>query len=409
MIHDVIVESRTKHRDQLEILRLVSGNADDLEELNCLIKKEGIPKNIVSLVWIETISRMLEENDKDARKKLHDLGLNISNIDHPQRDAYEDLFSLVLFAESPYAYAQVIKVGAHIARMERRYKIDMSKRHVAYIELAKKCLEKVAAKGSEEPRKYAVIVLRNLWIDTKVKPVLLNTLRNDESDVVKKAAGESLGYIRIKEEVKRASSDLLMLRFRYPSTTIQADILKCIYAAVDKIYKSLNDPKKTGEIKIALIQLSSFKINSETIRNLFDEESLDIIEGSIENALLHALTKGSTDIRVEALQDLEKRGSKRLCLILRKIIEREEEGSEVREAAFEVHKVMQEKRWNFEPPLPLVFCKKISRTNKPHSNADLADTQAEKPFSKRRSFLAYIKTKITRIRRRKKEFVSQGS
>jgi len=373
----------------------ISGSAKEVAKLREEIDRMNLRNGSFIFIWQCLIIRLLnEEVDKETRNELFNLGERLSRIEHPDREMYQDLFSLSAFPKS-VPPSEAIKVGAHAAKMIRdASEGECPSETLIYMELAKKSLLNALNKGEEETRGFAAIVLRNYHSDAQVKDALMHIVENGASRDLKKNSENSLRYIRMQQEKIMALFDMAALMMRYPAKTIQEEFLRHVYSAVEKVFKHTDDPKKAGDVSIAITQLSKFNVESGAVRNLFDSDSLMIIERSVENALLHSLTTGSKKMRAQASAALKERGSERLCDILAKISDRDSEDAAVREEAVSALDAIQDKRWNYDPPIPLITRRpKIEPKALSDGDMDLptAHIIKQETLKKRASFLERVR------------------
>jgi hypothetical protein len=342
---------------------VLTGDADAIAKVRSGLVPGSLKEREITPLWESVIIRIIAEGDKGARKELIDLGMELCDMAQ-SNEIYEDLFAIAAFPHSPKAYVYTIKTGANVVRAnEGRFDKRVNGHNGIFLEMAKQCLKKVLEKGNAEAREYAADALRHFTNDDGVKRALLEVLGNGAPLNVKDAAGGSLGYIRLKRESEIANAEMLILRLKYHSDTPQANYIDYIHGAIDTVMKSVDDPEKAMEARIAVKQLSTFGMRPGPVGHLLDEHSLNIMRESVENALLHALAKGDGETREEAINGLEAIGSERVDRILTKIAERNMEGNGARNAALRVLKAIQKKKLGYElpPPLPLRSINKLKQ------------------------------------------------
>jgi hypothetical protein len=290
---------------------------------------------------------------KGDTNKLFGIGSNIcetyKNLE--ARDMYEKLFMLAAYPVNPIAYVSIIGVGAAAVRINKgevgTFEVDKE----WYLKTARICLVRairptetrvklgrgmseaeckkkwgMSVGDMEQNLVFVIEALRNLD-GPEIKGGLVSIIQNGFGNTVKCAAGQSIGPIRIREELSMAKTDReFLLASAYPDPTgPQSMYVECIFSAVETAYS----PMAGGvEMAIAIKQLSSFGARGEVLRELFDADSLTLITRNVENALLHALMHPDAKIREGAASGLQSIGSDRVEDILDRIVARVGQSSE---------------------------------------------------------------------------------
>jgi hypothetical protein len=346
--------------DQSVLDGLRNGDVNAIAEVIDIAKSEELSRKDIPRVWECATERILDKTSTNGvRSKLISLFDVLRNLDHPQNESCASLFFIAALPDYSELHEKTIMTIAAVARL-RGYRGETSEGFDTqkYLSLAKEALLSVLQKGNEENKIYAAEGLRYFEDDPEVKEALVEVMRNGEPPSVKEAVGQSLGHIRVDAEKADAIGDRILLMFRYPDeTSPQALYLEFIYNAVETVVDNVKNPEKAEDYRIALRQLVAFGTNPGPVNNMFDDEGRKTIGESVENALLHVLTncpKDMKNLREEAMKGLEAIASERVEMILIKIAERYNEGSEVREAAVNTLAAIQKKRFGqtLPPPLP---------------------------------------------------------
>lgn len=298
--------------------------------------------------------------------KLFGIGTNIcetyKNLE--ARDMYEKLFMLAAYPVNPIAYVSIIGVGAAAVRINNGEVGTCEVDKEWYLKTARICLIRairptetrvkmgqgmteaeckkklgMTVGDMEQNLVFVIEALRNLD-GPEIRDGLVSIIQNGFGKTVKCAAGQSIGPIRIREELSMAKTDReFLLASTYPDPTgPQSMYVECIFGAVETAYSPIADGV---EMAIAIKQLSSFGARGEVVRELFDADSLTLITRNVENALLHALMHPDAKIREGAARGLQSIGSDRVEGILERIVARIGDGNETGALASEALSIIR--------------------------------------------------------------------
>lgn len=322
--------------------RLAQGDGSAVAELEAALQSKPPTQKEISSAWKAVMESYL--SGKGNNSALVDLGIRLCDItQNPEaREMYEKLFMLTAFPVNPNSYIAIIGVGAAVVKINKGEVQTSALDGQWYLEAARKALIRavhatedaiksgrtfgMANEALEQNVIFVMEALRHLE-GPEVKGELSFILRNGFGDKVKSVAGESIGPLRIREELRGAKADRrFLLEAAYPDPTMpQGMFIECIFSAVETVYS----PKAGGtDMAIAVRQLASFGANPGPMGELLDAQSMNTITRNVENALLHALTNGDERVRVDAAGGLQKIGSDRIEDILERIVARVGEGSE---------------------------------------------------------------------------------
>jgi hypothetical protein len=316
--------------------QLADSNAEAIAAAGARVRANGLSKSERSQIWEGTIAAAINK----PNSKIVDLGMELSDMkmDPEARDMYESLFTMCAFAKSPSAYAPTIRTGAAVARLTSGAVPDGLNAE-AYLALARQAFIKVLDQGSEDTKKYAIEALRHIK-DHGVQKILTQIARMSEIEILRSAAGDSMGYIRCGEELERAKADRqFLLETEYQDTTSpQVIYIDTIYAAVEFVLNMKRGDREDMGISVSLMQLVSFAEKPPQVEALFpsrnDKDNIGRMGRSVENALLHVLTTASPELKAKAAEGLVHMGSERVEGILEAIIQREGQAGDTGKAAY---------------------------------------------------------------------------
>lgn len=331
---------------------ILKGDREAIAEVRAGLEPYRLSRNDITRIWEATIIRILAGGDKETRRELIRLGTALDDMSHPHADMYADLFTIAAFPHLKEAFEPTIRVGAHVVRTKdgENGMADHGQVRI-FLEMAKQCLVGVLRKGTDESKEYAASALRHFTFEDDVKDALLHVVGNGESQRVKRAAGESLGHMRVEREDANATANRLLLLLQHEKDSPQAQYINYIYDAIVKVMGDADSMER----RIAAKQLATFGLRPGPVSAVLDRGSLETIQESVENALLHALGGEDIETREEAARGLSAIGDERVEGILRKIAGRETKSNGAGSAALRVLKAIQKKKLGYElpPPLPL--------------------------------------------------------
>lgn len=343
---------------------LANGDVAAIARSRAIVGSKVLSKQDILRLWEGVIGGMLNHGGNGkawTRKQLISLGIKLGEMPHPLGVMYEDLLVLTARADGPTAYAPAIKTGANVVRVKEGEIRERGFDAKRYLEMARDCLLFALKKGNADTKKYAATSLRHFEYDGEVKEALLHVVKNGESKNVKKAAEESLAHIRVNREGATVLGDKLLLMLNYPPHSIYFEYL---YNAIGTVMESADVPAKTTEVVIAVKQILTLYSKVGPAEGTFNREGLRIVKEDVENALLHAFSNGSREIRAEAAEGLKDIAGDRVERILGIIAGRNAPGSELRHAVVGVLRAIESKKRNEMLPPPLPF-KKLKKAPKP--------------------------------------------
>ncbi|MCI0504441.1 hypothetical protein L0Y65_07100 [Candidatus Micrarchaeota archaeon] len=321
--------------------KLAEGDKAALAELKRMVANKSVSQPEIEGAWKALIEAIME--NKGDHGGLVDTGIRLCDTSqNPEsRDMYEKLFMLAAYPVTPSAYIAIIGIGAAVVKIGKNEIESKAFDKPWFVETAKRCLiraihetESAIHSGrtcgmtSEALEQNVIFMIEALrLIDSpEVKGELVSIIRNGFGDQVKCVAGESIGPIRVKDELEGAKADReFLLETVYPDTTApQCMYIECVFSAVETVYS----PKAAeADMLIAVRQLASYGATPGPMGEILDAHSIRLITRNVENALLHALTHGSAKAREDAAAGLQKMGSDRIEEILERIVVRLGEGS----------------------------------------------------------------------------------
>jgi hypothetical protein len=343
---------------------LADGDVAAVARSRTIVDSKALSKQDILHLWEGVIGGMLKHDGNGkawTRKQLINLGIKLGKIPHPLGVMYEDLLVLTVNADSPTAYAPTIKTGANVVRVKEGEIRERGFDAKRYLDMARGCLLLALKRGNANTKKYAATALRHFEYDGEVKEALLHVVKNGEPKNVKKAAEESLAHIRVNREGATVLGDKLLLMLNYPPHSFYFEYL---FNAIGTVMESADVPAKTTEVEIALKQILTLYSKIGPAEGTFNREGLRIVKEDVENALLHAFSKGCREVRAEAAEGLKDIGGNRVKRILEKIADRNASGNELRHAAACVLRALDSKKSSEMLPPPFPF-RRLEKAPKP--------------------------------------------
>ncbi|MBU0532368.1 hypothetical protein KKB44_02640 [Candidatus Micrarchaeota archaeon] len=327
--------------------RLQNGDANAVATVTDLIDRRHLSQSQIIQLWECTIKAALRGVDA-----VNPVGFKLAETGEVEiRDIYEDLFALTIFSHLGSSFRQTISTGANVVKVQNDCIKCRDFDKERYLELAKRCLINVVKNGHENSQVFAVEGLRNFEDRTGIREELLRIAQRKNDAQLMKAIEGSLAEIRIKNEIEIAHADrkLILETDYYDDTTPGKLYIDIIFGAVETVFTDMG--KNNYAVMGAIVQLSRAGIKSANMDGILDVGTQQIIAKNIENALLHALTHGTEEMREEAKQGLVEIGSDRTMQILDRIAERErnEIGKTARTAFARIH---SKKYPGIAPPPP---------------------------------------------------------
>jgi hypothetical protein len=294
---------------------------------------ERISEQEIVWMWMAAIDGLKTKLDRN----LIDLTAELGNLsaDTEAKRMLGMLSTISVFPAHTKGYSFVIQVGAAIARHNEKGYPDSVDREW-YVRTARDALLAVLEKGYGSSRKYAAEALVH-FKDPSVRLMLGKVARDEYRNPVGKAASESCSKLRLAEDIQMARDDREFLLKKYEPVQAQYLFIDLTYSSIEAVLGARSATEH--EIKGAVHQLSTFAKDSIKLGELFsthqDQENLETLQWSVENALFHALNTANAEIKETAGVGLERIGGGRVLDILGKIVKREEKSSETYKAASE--------------------------------------------------------------------------
>jgi hypothetical protein len=250
---------------------------------------------------------------------------------------YMPLLRITCDPKSEIAFKSVISTAAAAARMNAG-DVPEGMDKEWYVKTAGSVFIAILKEGTDQSKQYAAELAANLE-SKEVLATLAEVAETDRNPFVRKAAGDTCGRHRLIKEIEIARDDHAYLLKRYDPDSPQTLFIDMMYTAIDTVLGLKSGSPENSEVKTSVLQLVSFTKNPEHLDALFsanqDQENMDIVRWSVENALLHALSTGSMDLKGKAVNGLARIGSDRIKSALETIIKFDEFGSDTWKAAKE--------------------------------------------------------------------------
>lgn len=323
--------------------KLASGDGGAIDTASAAVSARNLSQPEIGAAWKGIISAILD--GKGSRSALVSMGIKLADITQnaEARDMYEKLFMLAAFPATAQSYVAIIGTGASVAKILGGEAESAALDREYYVATAKKALmgalheSEGARKGANgddgkikmlEQNLVLVIEALRLCESPDVKCELVAIAKNGFGETVKKAAGDSIRPMRIRDEIEgvKADREFLLESVYQDPTTPQRMYIECIFTAIETVY---SQTATENEVSIALKQVATFGTQPGVIAELFDSHSLKVITRNVENALLHAVSSKNPEHREAAANGLIKLGSDRVEGILERIVERTGEKNDV--------------------------------------------------------------------------------
>jgi hypothetical protein len=320
----------------------------------------------VAAMWKGTIGAIVSGNTP-AAKAVND-GLKRLDCYLEAQDLHANLISALYSPKDKHAYIRVTSIAAAVARMNSGKAIDGVDKEF-YSKAAGLAFIEVLRKGNDISRRFAAEVAINVD-SSDVLAALSEAAQNDTDPRVRNAASGACERYRNSKELKTAQDDRTHLLGKYTPQMLEGDdgitthepsspqtlFIDMAYTAVETILKLKKGDLEGIVIRSSVLQLASFTKMTEQLGEHFstpqDQENLDTMRWSVENALLHALRTGSQSLKQDAVDGLERIGEDRVELVLRDIILRELPGSHTSLAALETQARIAARKLSIPQVLP---------------------------------------------------------
>ncbi len=304
-------------------------------------------------LWKGVISAAKKGNRATANEIYHSLIV----IDRygESREMYKHLYTVLdLGPKHEMVFQTVISTAAAVARFNSG-RVPEAMDREWFMKTAGSAYAVILKVGTERCRRYTAEVALNVGSE-EVLAAVSEAAMNDSNQSVRKAAGEAYGMHMTSKEIEAARVERKNLLIKYDPTLPQALFIDTIYDAIETILGMKKGDAEDTIVRSAALQLASFPKITKQLDGYFstvqDHDNLEIIKGSLENALIHALVIGSPNLKNNAVDGLVGVGSDRVRSMLERIMQRELPGSATLLAAMAAYTNISANRLNTVSVLP---------------------------------------------------------